>query len=108
MTAWNAYWCPTCSTRHTPRCQPARTWPMEALEAHARHGLAHSLGISTDTYRLAMERGLSDTKADRYAIRLGVHPSEVWEDWVDAGLSVPDRVFLENGWRQAWLAREAS
>lgn len=24
-------------------------------------------------------------------------------DWVDAGLSVTDRQFIESGWRQAWL-----
>lgn len=49
---------------------------------------------------------ISDLQADRWATRLGLHPDQIWPGWSNAGLRYVDRVFLESGWRQAWLQWE--
>lgn len=66
------------------------------------------LHVSGSTYRRLLVDGLSDWQADRAAIRLGFHPVHLWPGWVEAGLGVVDGAFLESGWRQAWLHKEAS
>lgn len=66
-------------------------------QARARHGL--QLWAYAD-------RGLSEDHADRLAVTCGLHPALVWPDWVDNGLTALDRVWLDQGWRQAWLWRE--
>ena len=45
---------------------------------------------------------LTDEQADRCAVALGLHPSQVWPGWDEAGLSVLDAMFLRSGWRRAW------
>lgn len=57
-------------------------WPVEPLLARARMSLSmfsKTYGVSTTQLR----RPLSDKLADRYAVRAGFHPSEVWPDWCD-------------------------
>lgn len=106
--------CPLCSlyhrNGHAARCvQVDRMWPLGPLaEAICRPGesVAVTLGVDTTALNRAAEFGLSDLLADRWAIRAGHHPAEIWPDWIDAGLTVTDRLFLEGGWRQAWLAAE--
>lgn len=68
-------------------------------QARDRHGL------QLWEYR---DRGLTEHVADRLAVRVGLHPAMVWPSWVDDGLTVLDRVWMEQGWRTAWLWREAS
>lgn len=42
------------------------------------------LGISGRTRNLIAQRGgLTEKQADRYAVRAGLHPYEVWQDWFD-------------------------
>ncbi len=42
-----------------------------------------ALGVELATVRAAVHRGLSEYHADRWAIRLGFHPSLIWPDWFD-------------------------
>lgn len=38
------------------------------------------------TYRLALDRGLLPDQADRWAVRCGLHPFEVWPEMLDDNL----------------------
>jgi hypothetical protein len=81
-------------------------WPLEPLlEATGLtlHGLAEKTGGDPYGYT---DTGLSDAVADRWAIRCGNHPGEIWPAWFDAGLTVLDREYVEGGWRPAWLWNE--
>jgi len=56
-------------------------WPLEPLLAAAglsRAALGRQLRLAGHTMRAASRRGLSDVQADRWAVRLGLHPVEVW------------------------------
>ena len=81
------------------------TWPLAPLKAKAggRKALCARLGIDART----LPAEISDVQADRWAIRCGWHPEQVWPGWCDAGLRYVDRVFIEDGgWRQTWLHLE--
>lgn len=80
----------------------------EAMGSPSWNGLGRALGISGATLYEYRERGLTALVADRLAIKAGLHPAMVWPSWVDDGLTVVDRQFIETGWRTAWLYREAS
>jgi hypothetical protein len=81
-------------------------WPLEPLlEATGFTMHEVSLATGSDPWRYA-KRGLEDDQADRWAIRCGIHPAMAWLDWVDAGLTVLDREYVEGGWRPAWLWNE--
>src|SRR5262245_6900567 len=62
-------------------------WPLTALLAASglsRNGLARQLRLAGHTLRSASRRGLSNVQADRWAVRLGLHPVEVWgRSWYD-------------------------
>jgi Bacterial regulatory proteins, gntR family len=62
-------------------------WPLTALlgaSGLSRNGLARQLRLAGHTVRTASRRGLSDVQADRWAVRLGLHPVEVWgSSWYD-------------------------
>ena len=62
-------------------------WPLTALLAASglsRNGLGRQLRLAGHTLRAASRRGLSDVQADRWAVRLGLHPVEVWgSSWYD-------------------------
>jgi len=102
--------CPRCSLVHSPLCPTERRWPLTALlAAMAGRGStnpATDLGTGGEAWTRAQLHGLTDTTADRWAIKAGFHPAQVWPAWIDAGLSVTDRQFLETGWRRAWLHHE--
>ena len=79
-----------------------RTWPSAPLVAllGSQERLLDCLGMSNGS----MVAELSDSQADRWAIRCGYHPNQVWPGWSDAGLTERDRLFIESGgWRQSWL-----
>lgn len=100
--------CRVCSLNHTPRCVQVRhRWPLSALLPFC-NGLpvAQALDVERTMIRRAAEFGLTDTQADRWAVKLGHHPGNVWADWFDVALTTLDRQFLENGWRNAWLHDE--
>ena len=80
-----------------------RRWPLEDLlkaTGLSMSGLSDAVNGNPYDYR---DSGMSDLVADRWAVRCGKHPGEVWPDWFEAGLSELDREFLVNGWRPAWL-----
>lgn len=90
-------------------CAPMR-WPLEPLlelTGHTTHTLGKALGISGSWVKECRTTGLSDLVADRWACRLGHHPSAVWPDWFDAVLTEVDRCFVwgapgaEPGWRRS-------
>lgn len=59
-------------------------YPLEPLAA--RSGLPrHQLAIRINASNLSMHRyerdGLTIWQADRFAVRLGFHPANVWPDW---------------------------
>lgn len=70
--------------------EPGPRWPLAPLlEASGlnRLWLAHHVRVSGETLKRAERDGLTDTEADRWATRLGFHPSAVWGwDWITAGL----------------------
>lgn len=68
-------------------------WPMQPLLdrlnlTHAEAAVA--LGYAgKDGIKSALRRGLSDAQSDALAVRLGMHPVEVWGiEWVLAGEAV--------------------
>lgn len=86
-----------------------RPYPFEALrEAMACQtpgDVGRRLGVSGRDLYDAVDHGLSDVLADRWAIRAGLHPELVWPGWTDDGLAEIDRD-IDQWWRPAWLHRE--
>lgn len=74
-------------------------WPLQPLldaTGLSRTALARRLNVAFGTVHRAGREGVSDRVADRWAIRLGLHPLAVWGwDWVTAGL--PDDEQLDEG-----------
>jgi lambda repressor-like predicted transcriptional regulator len=66
-----------------------RTYPAEPLARYCTdrrlslRNLAAIGGVSTMTTRRWVTRGLKEHEADRVAISLGLHPSELWPQWWD-------------------------
>lgn len=61
-----------------------RRYPLSALvEASglSETALARQVGLSGSTLKQARSRGLVEAAADRYAVRIGFHPTMVWSDW---------------------------
>jgi lambda repressor-like predicted transcriptional regulator len=64
----------------------ARRYPLEPLAAAAGVSVAalgRLLGVSGSTWKLARDRGVLERVADRYAVKLGLHPLEVWPEMFD-------------------------
>jgi hypothetical protein len=106
--------CHVCQTAHTPLCLTARRryrWPAQPLFELMGDGVRDKLNtfhMSWAEYDRLLAEGLSDKQADHWACRLGVHPAMVWPDWVEAGLTVADDLFVNGGgWRHAWLWEQA-
>jgi hypothetical protein len=93
-----------------------RPWPFAPLLAASREPSGNELGrrlnLSGSTLHTARSQGLTDEQADRWAVRLGLHPAFVWDGWAEAGLTPLDERFLygaagcEPGWRQAAIWAE--
>lgn len=70
------------ASARTPKPRP---WPLDALLRAAgiktTTELAKRLRVSGTTIKDAAARQLTDERADSWAIRLGLHPAEVWPDW---------------------------
>jgi uncharacterized Zn finger protein (UPF0148 family) len=61
-----------------------RRYPLSSLvEASGltEAAFGRSVGLSGSTLKKARTSGLTESAADRYATRAGLHPFEVWEDW---------------------------
>jgi hypothetical protein len=76
---------------------------LDALGGATINAASKRIGIQLWEYA---ERGLTEPVADRCAIRARLHPAMVWPTWLDNGLTILDRLYLEQGWRQAWLWNE--
>jgi hypothetical protein len=62
------------------------TWPVEALAA-AVGGKSNLVRmIDGGNVHRAYRDGLTDRQADRWAVRCGLHPFEVWPDMLDAAI----------------------
>lgn len=102
--------CPLCLVSHARHCRavdPAHRWPVEPLIEAAGGIEKANRRIDPANLHRARRDGLTDVAADRWAIRLGLHPAEVWPDWIDAALRYVDAAAIE-GSRATWLAREAA
>lgn len=54
------------------------------MQAGRLHGtLAQVLGVSGSTLTKYRSNGLTAKQADRLAVRAGLHPGNIWSDWVD-------------------------
>jgi predicted sulfurtransferase len=63
----------------------ARRWPLEPLAAlMGGMGAMERSGFDSGECYRAKRVGLSDLLADRWAVRCGVTPMEVWADWCEA------------------------
>lgn len=62
-----------------------RPFPFAALLAVAEgaslNQLAMRIGVRQSTLSRALVAGCTDEQADRWAVALGFHPSEVWPEW---------------------------
>ena len=52
-----------------------------------RRVLLRSVGTTTKRYSYYRDNGLSIDLADKWAERLGLHPAEVWPNWVETVLN---------------------
>ena len=62
----------------------SRYYPLEALvtaSGMTEAALARRVGMSGTLLKNARTYGLREEAADRFAIRAGFHPCEVWDDW---------------------------
>lgn len=57
--------------------------------------LARQVGLSGTTLKKVREVGLSESAADRSAVRVGFHPGEVWSEWGTAVASEVELARLE-------------
>jgi hypothetical protein len=72
------------TSRYRPRHAPHPIEPLiERTGATDLQHLARLLGISDRWARELKATGLTDTQADRYACRIGYHPSILWPTWLN-------------------------
>ena len=84
--------CPTCGTLVKER----NYWPTGGGRKQPRPFLLQSLldqlqtkpstwasrwGVSGTDLKRYMAEGLTEYQADRYAVRAGLHPGDVWPEW---------------------------
>ena len=101
--------CRYCTIRHTPKCTDPNRWPVQPLIELIEHRTDPLVLFTVSHAELhrVMQDGMSTFQADRWCIRAGYHPAQVYgPSWFEAGLSVVDRQFLDSGWRQGWLYSE--
>lgn len=99
--------CPLCTLCHSPHCYAvpkATRWDVEPLIQ--RVGVGRATELFGDELRKARRAGLTDNKADRWAVRAGLHPEEVWPGWCEKALTPLDAIHVDEGRRSAWLWRE--
>jgi hypothetical protein len=73
-----------------------RRYPLEALvEASGltEAALGRAVGLSGSTLGKARRHGLREDAADRYAVRAGLHPLEVWTDFGQVPCAECDGLF---------------
>ena len=68
----------TTTTRH---CQPR--FPLDHVSCNNLCDLSRRSGYPLRTIQRWKTSGIPLYSADRLAIRLGVHPANIWPDWID-------------------------
>ena len=62
-----------------------RRFPLQPLlersGAESIAGFARRIGVPRAVIQAAVQRGLNERNADRYAVAAGLHPGEVWPDY---------------------------
>lgn len=87
-------WCQLCERIHHPFCTSvprSHRWPTESLVTAAGGVERVHRTIDPGNLHRAIRAGLTDLQADRWAIALGLHPLEVWPDWIDVVLARGER-----------------
>jgi len=64
------------------------------------------LGVSGDSWHRFVDRGLSEAQAERFAVRAGFHPFEVWPAMADARVSEAEAVEQARVERRRRASRE--
>ena len=77
-------------TRNRPRKNPQPKYqPLKLVARFGKDVSASQLAVIFGVNRVTVQRWrnprttIDQWDADRYAIRLGKHPSEIWTDWFD-------------------------
>lgn len=63
-----------------------RLEPLAALAGMSMPELSRALGISGTQWKDSRDNGVGERAADRYAVRLGFHPSVVWPEWTELSM----------------------
>jgi len=70
-----------------PEVMPTRLLPAEPLMAvlgmSSLRTLSDKLEVNVRTVQRYVKVGLTFDQADRIAIALGMHPMEIWHDWLE-------------------------
>ena len=80
---------------------------MEELQISSLHQLARQVRVDVALVSRLGSSGLSSWQSDRWAIRLGVHPVQIWPEWcwIWAGEpDLPDEPYVEHRNTQTVLA----
>jgi hypothetical protein len=82
-----------------------RLWPLAPLLAAAGYRTLHPFAVrvraSGESVASAAALGLTDSQADRWAVRCGLHPGLVWDTWYEAGLLSSEEWLLMGSTPQA-------
>lgn len=91
--------------RTRPRPYPFA--PIDEATTLADHDLAARLHISGWQLRRCRAEGCTVEEADRFAVRLGLHPCELWGwGWFADALTPMDDLYVNHGgWRVDWQWR---
>lgn len=94
------------------RIDPHR-YPIDGLVARFETSseFADAIGANRRHVADALDHGVRWQTADRWACRLGVHPSEIWSDWfdnVDLAVPVPDSLFARRKRSARWARERAA
>ena len=57
--------------------------PLAAAMGESPASLGRLLGLSGSSWKDARDNGLSEKRADRYAVRAGFHPYEIWPEMAE-------------------------
>lgn len=68
--------------------------------------LQQTVGFNGPTYRNVRDRGLTPNQADRYAVRLGLHPFEVWPEMAEHQIADAMRLCAATDCDSCFLPRD--
>lgn len=78
---------PSAGSVHTLTRSRTRWFPlrplMEAAGLATMSAVRSRFPMNGAAYRQVLDRGLTEEQADRWAVKLGLLPAEVWPEWLD-------------------------